>query len=69
MIIYVRHARAVLCPNGRGYCSQGMRQFAQLHNLDWEDFVKNGIDSSILGAIDDVMVKRVIAEAEKDGQG
>ena len=69
MIIYVRHARAVLCPNGKGYCSRGMRQFAASHDLDWEDFVKNGIDSKVLEQIDDVMVKRVIAEAEKDEQG
>lgn len=68
MIVTVKHARSVMCPNGRGYCSRGMRQFAAKHNLDFEDFVHNGIDSSILSAIDDEMVRLVLIEAERDGK-
>ena len=68
MRIYLHHARSILGPNGRGYCSRGMRDFAERYGLDWEDFLRNGIDAEILRAIDDHMVKAVIAEAEKDGQ-
>lgn len=68
MIIRLEHCRAITGPNGKGYCSRGMREFAQVHNLDWEDFLQNGIDSEVLGAIDDAMVKKVIAEAEKNGK-
>lgn len=46
-----------------------MRAFADKNNLDWEDFVNNGIDIEVLRAIDDDMVRAVIAEAEQDGQG
>ena len=45
-----------------------MRDFAERYGLDWEDFLRNGIDAEILRAIDDHMVKAVIAEAEKDEQ-
>ncbi len=69
MRIYIQHARAVMGPSGRGYCSRGMREFASRHGLDWEDFVINGIDVESLKHIDDDMVRAVIAEAEKDGQG
>ena len=66
--IYLKHTRAVLGPNGRGYCSRGMRDFAERYELDWENFLRNGIDAEILRAIDDHMVRAVIAEAEKDEQ-
>ena len=68
--VYIAHARAVLGSNGRGYCSRGMRAFANRHDLNWEDFVTNGIDIETLRAIDDDMARAVIAEAEADnGQG
>lgn len=69
MQIYIQHARAIVGPSGKGYCSRGMRAFAERHGFDWEDFVVNGIDVELLKPIDDDMVRAVIAEAEKDGQG
>lgn len=44
-----------------------MRLFAVRHNLDWEDFLLNGIDIEVMRAIDDEMARAVILEAEKDG--
>ena len=66
-IIYLKHARAVLGPNGRGYCNRGLRTFAERHGLDWSDFLENGIKVELICHIDDDMVRAVIAEAEKDG--
>lgn len=65
--IYIHHARAIPSQNGQGYCSRGMRLFAVRHNLDWEDFLLNGIDIEVIRAIDDEMARAVILEAEKDG--
>lgn len=64
---YIHHARAIPAPNGQGYCSRGMRLFATRHNLDWEDFLLNGIEVDKLKLIDDDMVRALILEAEKDG--
>lgn len=44
-----------------------MRLFAVRYNLDWEDFLLNGIDIEVMRAIDDEMARAVILEAEKDG--
>ena len=68
MIIRLEHCRAITGPNGKGYCSRGMREFAKQQGLDWEDFLANGIDSAILGRIDDEMVRRVIEGAERNGK-
>ena len=65
--VYIHHARAVLNANGRGYCAPGMRKFAERHNLDFHDFVKNGIDAEILIATGDAMALRIVEEAQKDG--
>ena len=68
-IIRIEHARSIVGPNGKGYCSRGMRMFAKRHELDWEEFVNNGLPVEAFAHIDDDMLKAVIAEAEKDGQG
>lgn len=66
--IYLKHTRAVLGPNGRGYCNRGLRAFCERHALDWAHFLENGIDVELVRHIDDEMVRAVIAEAEKDGR-
>ena len=65
--IYIHHARAVICSNGKGYCSRGMRAFAIRHKLNYEDFLKNGIAIEDALKIDDEMMRAVIQEAEKNG--
>lgn len=66
--IKIEHCRAVFTSTGKGYCTKGLRLFAQKHNLDWSDFIKNGIDSSKIAELDDALAQAVIAEAEKDGR-
>jgi predicted dinucleotide-binding enzyme len=44
-----------------------MRLFAEKHGLDFEDFVKNGVDAEVLLATNDEMAKRAVEEAMKDG--
>lgn len=44
-------------------CCKGGRAFFKDHDLDWSDFVKNGIDADILLAIDDVMAHQVVEVA------
>lgn len=46
-------------------CSRGARAFFIRHNLDWSDFLKNGIPESKLSHIDDIMCKEVIENAKK----
>ena len=60
VIITMRHVRKA------GQCSRGARAFAQEHNLDWDDFLKNGISLEKMRAIDDAIGNKIadIAEAE-----
>lgn len=46
-----------------GYCSRGLRLFAKKHDLDWNDFLQNGIDEEIISALDDHMGNVVIEVA------
>ena len=36
-------------------CARGSREFAKRHNLDWNKFVKEGIDAEELEATGDAM--------------
>lgn len=53
--------------SSRGYCSKGMRRFAEKHGLDWIKFVKEGIDSEKLLATKDGMAIKIV-ERVKDGK-
>lgn len=44
-------------------CSRGARKLAERHDLDWSDFLRNGIGSSELEKIDDGMVKHLLEVA------
>ena len=57
IIITMRHLRQV------AYCSSGGRLFFERHNLDWSDFLKNGISSDRLAATKDAMAMKVIEAA------
>lgn len=50
---------------GAHLCSAGAREWFTQHGLDWDDFVKNGMDSDRGKDIDDVMMQQVIRNAEK----
>nr|DAP77712.1 MAG TPA: hypothetical protein [Caudoviricetes sp.] len=47
------------------FCNNGAREFASLHNLDWQDFLENGIDAKILLATKDACAKQVVRIAMK----
>lgn len=61
--IYMRHIRKA------GRCASGTSNWWKKHNLDWKDFVRNGIDGEVLVKIGDPMAMQVvkIARAERDG--
>jgi hypothetical protein len=42
------------------YCNKGIRLFFKKYDLDYRDFLKNGIDADILLALNDSMADRVV---------
>lgn len=48
-----------------GYCCRGMRVFAARYNLDYRDFIKNGIDSEVLLSLDDALATDIVRFAEE----
>ena len=46
------------------YCNKGVRAFCQQHNIDYQNFIKNGIDESVLANLDDVMASKLIEYAK-----
>ena len=41
-------------------CSRGARRFFEQHDLDWQDFLKNGIPASVLAATGDHMALTLV---------
>lgn len=60
MKIYMQHIRQAKM------CAKGTRDFFAANNLDWQDFLKNGIDAEKLTATNDAMALQVI-EVAKNG--
>lgn len=50
-----------------GFCNHGLREMAQRNNLDWYDFLENGISAERLLAIDpnDTNILQVIEIAKE----
>jgi len=44
-----------------------MRLFADRYNLDFDDFLKNGVEAEVLLATGDHQAQMVVEEAMKDG--
>lgn len=44
-------------------CSRGARRFFERHGLDWQDFLKNGIEHKKLAGTGDAMAIRVVEVA------
>lgn len=64
MKVYPRHIQEA------GFCLvPGAKNWAKAHNIDWRDFVKNGVDVEVLRAHDDVFTRAVIAKAEAENHG
>lgn len=48
-------------------CSNGAREFCKVHNLDWQEFLREGIDVNIIEATGDAMALEV-AKVAKNGR-
>lgn len=57
VIVRMRHIRQARL------CSDGARGFWARHNLDWTDFLKNGIDADKLAATGDANALKVVEVA------
>lgn len=65
MIITLEQMRTVPAWNGKkGYCSNMAREFFKAHDLDWRDFIKNGIDSEVLLSTGDILACRLVEYVE-----
>lgn len=60
MIITVNDLSAV------DYCRKGGREFFKKHDLDWSDFLKNGLEHDVFVATGDAMAIRMVEEAMKN---
>ncbi|WNY75980.1 hypothetical protein [Pasteurella multocida] len=59
MIITMQDMRRV------DFCASGVQAFFERHHLDFEDFLANGIEASILLETGSVFARRCINEAKK----
>ena len=59
MIIRVNHARQA------GYCSRGMRAFFVKYDLNWSEFLKNGLPEETLLATGDALARKVVEIAHE----
>lgn len=57
MIITMRDVRAAKM------CSRGARQFFDRHNLDWQQFRKDGLPAEVIEATGDAMAIKVVEVA------
>lgn len=61
IIVTSRHCRAAdMC------LTPGAREFFKRHNLNYRDFIKNGIDADVLIATGDAMALQVVAIAKAE---
>lgn len=60
---YVRHVR------GEKLCSAGGREFFRRYDLDWNDFLTNGIPVSELEKTGDYFALKVAARARAEQNG
>jgi hypothetical protein len=47
-----------------GMCSKGAREFFKRHSLDWQEFLKTGIEAAKLEATGDAMAIEVVRVAK-----
>lgn len=61
--IHVRHMRAARI------CARGSRAWCAANGVSWSEFVHNGLPVDRMREINDPIVNRIIAEAEKERDG
>ena len=59
------HVRHIKVPNLK-YCSRGARFWFKFHNLDWSNFVANGLSEDVLIKTGDAMALAAVNEARKE---
>lgn len=59
MIVRMEHARSL------GWCAKGGRAFAARHNLDWSEFLRNGLDAEVLLATGDGRMVELVEHAKR----
>jgi hypothetical protein len=52
-----------------GYCNRGARSWFARHQLDWADFIHQGIEAEQLLATGDAMAEAVVAVAQSRVSG
>ena len=67
MKITLAHARSIPCSTKYGYCSSGLRKWANLHNINWQEFILNGIDEEILLKTNDAMAIKLVKWVKENG--
>lgn len=54
-----------------GHCTLGAKRWFEAHNLDFRDFIQNGIEADVLLATGDALADQVVSAArakqENDG--
>lgn len=60
--MYIRHIRA------GGFCARGARDWAARHNINYNDFLQNGIDCEVLEATGDHFAIAVCKLAREEEQ-
>jgi hypothetical protein len=58
--IHVRHMRAA------NICARGSREWCARNGVSWAQFVAHGLPVAVMRELDDPIVNRIIAEAEKE---
>jgi hypothetical protein len=60
MNVYPRHLRKL------GYCRRGTREFFYRHDLDWSEFLRNGLPEQEFLATGDAMAIRLVKVARDE---
>lgn len=61
VLVKMRHVRQAKM------CSRGARQFFERHNLDWKQFLDEGVPSDVLESTGDAMALKVV-EVARNGR-
>ena len=62
MKIYLRHLRLV------GYCVPSSRAWAKQHGVDWREFVRDGLDATVLESSGDALAMKLVEVARAEQQ-
>ena len=57
MTLTMWHCRNLMIGGKKGLCSSGVRDYMQKNNVDWLDFLANGVDTDLLP--DDEYIKLI----------